>query len=282
MWSEVVLRVYSPMDMLFLRLCITSVLLYLLFRKKLQKIAKTDYVLVFLMAFCEPFIYFVGESYGIKYSGAGFASIMIALIPLLTPVAATIFLNIKSHWLVFVGLIVAFIGILMMILGGQFQLIVDIRGILCLSLAVISAVGYAMCVVKVSQRYNNFTIVFVQTFIAAVLFCPLFFTFGWSEFIHTPFHYEVYVNLLLLAVLGSGLAFLCFVESVKRIGPVKTTMFSNFIPIITAIGAYFIMNESIKHNQLIGIFIVIVGLFIGQWNDLKTVIQKKVHNHQKE
>ncbi|MDR1951094.1 MAG: DMT family transporter [Bacteroidales bacterium] len=265
-WSQSVLEVYSPVTMVFIRLTLASVFLYAFVKlaKKLQKFEQKDWWLMILAAFFEPFLYFLGESYGILHSSASFAAIMIALIPLITPLAAWLVLGTRSNLMIVVGLVVSFGGISYMVLGDNFELTVDIQGVLCLSLAVLSAVFYALCIQKLSVKYNNYTIVYYQTILGALMFLPFFIGMGWKEFRTVPFDFAIYGNLLMLAIFGSGVAFICFVASIKQLGAVRTYLFSNLIPIVAAIGAYFLLGEVFTSQKIIGIGTVIFGLFVSQ------------------
>jgi drug/metabolite transporter (DMT)-like permease len=272
-WSEQILTVYSPITMTFLRMVLASIILYIFskFTKKLQKIERKDFRWIILIAFCEPFIYFIGESYGILHSSASFAAIMIALIPLIIPLGVWLVFGTRSSWAILAGLAISFSGILYMILGEGGKLLVDIRGVLFLLLAVFSAVAYSLLIQKMSQKYNAYTIVFYQTFLAALMFLPLFLGFSWKEFRSVPFDISVYKNLTMLAIFGSGVAFICFVSSVRIFGAVKTALFSNLIPIFTAVGAYFLLNKLFTWQEVIGICIVISGLFVSQMKWKKNV-----------
>ena len=265
-WSEQILKVYSPITMTFFRLCLASLFLYIFVKstKKLQKFEGKDFRLMFLAAFCEPFLYQIGESYGILHSSGSFAAVMVALIPLIVPIAMWIVFGTRSSWTILLGLVVSFAGILYMILGDNFELIVDVRGVLFLLMAILSAAVYVVCIQKLSTKYNNFTIVYYQTFLSALMFLPLFLSTGWQEFRSIPFDVSIYGNLVMLAIFGSGVAFICFVESMRRIGAVRTQLFTNLIPIVTAIGAFFLLNKIFKWQEIIGMGIVILGLFISQ------------------
>jgi drug/metabolite transporter (DMT)-like permease len=265
-WSEQILKVYQPITMTFIRLSLAAIFLgiFITVTGKWQKMERHDWRLILLIAFCEPFLYFIGESYGIIHSSASFAAIMVALIPLITPLGAWLFMGIRSKWTVFVGLAISFCGILYMILDGSGALLVDIKGVLFLLLAMFSSAAYALCIQKISHKYNNFTIVFYQTTLAALMFLPLFFAFEWREFQAIPFDWDIYKNLTMLAICGSCIAFVCFVESIKQLGAVKTVLFTNLIPIATAIGAYFMLNKTFTWQEVIGIGLVIFGLLISQ------------------
>ena len=275
-WSQSILDVYTPITMIFVRFTLASVFLFAFVKlaKKLQKFDRKDWRLMIFAAFCEPFLYFIGESYGIVYSSASFAAVMVALIPLITPLAVWIVFGTRSSWMVILGLLISFSGILYMIFGTNFELVVDIRGILFLSLAVVSAVFYVLCIQKLTKKYNNFTIVYYQTVLGAVMFLPFFVGLGWQEFRTVPFDFTIYRNLVMLAIFGSGVAFICFVESIKQIGAVKTQMFGYLIPVVTAVGAYFLLNETFTTQKIIGIGVVVLGLFVSQIKWRRSSLQR--------
>jgi len=265
-WSKGILEVYAPITMIFVRMTLGSLFLYVFSKlaKKLQPIQRKDWGLVLLTAFFEPFLYFIGESYGLLHASATFAGAIVALIPLIAPLALWLVYGIRTNLSVILGLVISFGGILYMLLGRNFELTVDIKGVLFFSMAGISGVFYLLCIQKMAQKYNNFTIVTYQTVLGALMFLPLFLGFEWQEFRSIPFDWSIYKDLTMLAIFGSGVAFICFVESIRKIGAVRTQLFSNAIPIVTAIAAYFLLGEIFTSQKIVGICVVILGLFISQ------------------
>jgi drug/metabolite transporter (DMT)-like permease len=86
-WFKQAFLVYKPITIVFLRLVIATVLLnvYIKVAGKKQKIDKKDYKLFLLLAFFEPFCYFLGESFGLTFVSATVGAIIISTIPLFTP-----------------------------------------------------------------------------------------------------------------------------------------------------------------------------------------------------
>ncbi|MDZ7775239.1 MAG: DMT family transporter [Bacteroidales bacterium] len=87
-WSSIVFEYYSPVTTLMMRLLISTSLMFLglwIFGM-FERIKKEDTALFFLSALFNPFLYFLGENYGIKYSSATISAVVIAAIPVFTPV----------------------------------------------------------------------------------------------------------------------------------------------------------------------------------------------------
>lgn len=89
-WFKIAFLAYNPITVVILRLIISALLITIIAAslKRLQKPTKKDFRLFLLMAFFEPFIYFLGESYGLKYVSPTVAAVIVATIPLFTPLAA--------------------------------------------------------------------------------------------------------------------------------------------------------------------------------------------------
>src|SRR5665811_173266 len=100
-WFKIAYQGYNPITVVIFRLAISAVLITLIARglKRLQKPSRKDFRLFVLMAFFEPFIYFLGESYGLKYVSSTVAAVIVGTIPLISPVAAWYFYREKIKWM---------------------------------------------------------------------------------------------------------------------------------------------------------------------------------------
>ena len=67
-----------------------------------------------------------------------------------------------------------------------------------------------------------------------------------------------------LAVFASTLAFICYTIGLKELGVSRASVYSNFIPVFTAIFSYFVIGEMIGNQKIIGMVVVLAGLFLSQ------------------
>ncbi len=79
-----------------------------------------------------------------------------------------------------------------------------------------------------------------------------------------PLNGEIISSMLLLAVFASSLSFVFFAHSVKLLGISKTNIFSNLIPVFTALFSYFLLSESFSLHKIIGVLIVIGGVYLSE------------------
>ncbi|HRR62705.1 MAG TPA: DMT family transporter, partial [Paludibacteraceae bacterium] len=80
--------------------------------------------------------------------------------------------------------------------------------------------------------------------------------------------HESILALILLAIFASVVAYVLFASVLRRIGVVRSNVFSNLIPAFTAIFTWLILREPLSILKLLGIAIVISGLFVSQLNKL--------------
>ncbi|MEA3444978.1 MAG: DMT family transporter, partial [Bacteroidota bacterium] len=79
-WYKEIYQFLKPITVIFLRLIISSVILLIAtsLMGRLQKIEKKDIKLIMVLAFFEPFLYFVGESFGMSYVSPVLGSVIIS------------------------------------------------------------------------------------------------------------------------------------------------------------------------------------------------------------
>jgi drug/metabolite transporter (DMT)-like permease len=267
-WVKVVYEAYGPLTTVLFRLLISSglMLVFTTLSRKLQKIQPGDLKLFLLLAFFEPFLYFMGESYGLKYVSSTVASVIVATIPLFSPVAAWYFYKEKLSKTNLYGLFITFLGVSLVVLDTSFNFTASPLGVSLEFLAVAGAIGYASVLKGISQRYNTFTIITYQNLLGAIYFLPVWLSFEMNEFMQVPFQTEAFWAIIKLAIFASTFAFMLFTYSVRNIGINKSNIFINVIPVFVAVIAYIVLGDQLNFHQMVGIAIVISGLFLAQIN----------------
>jgi len=265
-WGKQALDIYPPSTVVLFRLSIAALILFVFAKwtKKLQKIKKSDYKYFFLLAFFEPFLYFVGESQGLKLVSSTFASVIIATIPLFIAIISFFFLSEKISIINLIGVFISIVGVLMIVFTKNMNLSAKPIGIFFMFLAVFAAVGYTLVIKTLIEKYNIFTIVSWQNIIASIGFIPLFLFFDFKQFIQIGFSWQALEYIVLLAIFASNGAFILYTYTIKYIGITRAGVFSNLIPIITAVLAFFILDEKLSLMKYSGIAIVVIGLIITQ------------------
>jgi drug/metabolite transporter (DMT)-like permease len=265
-WVKEVYIAYGPLTTIFFRLIIATalMLIYGWVSKNLIKIDKQDYRTFLLLAFFEPFLYFMGESFGLKYVSSTMGALIIATIPLFSPIAASRFHGEKLSARNFIGIFLSFIGVGIVVFDNSLHFIASPLGIALEFLAVFSAIGYTVILKGLSHKYNATTIITYQNFIGIFFFLPFWLIFESNTMLTTPFHLPAIIAICKLALFASTIAFILYTFSIKNLGINKVNIFINIIPVLTAVFAWYILGEPLTLRKIVGITVVIAGLLIAQ------------------
>ncbi|MBK6282295.1 MAG: DMT family transporter [Draconibacterium sp.] len=282
-WFKIAYLGYNPVTVVIFRLAIAAVLITIIaaFLKRLQKPSKKDFRLFVLMAFFEPFIYFLGESYGLKYVSSTVAAVIVATIPLISPVFVWYFFKERLKWMNIAGLALSFFGVGLLVINDSFQFDASPLGVGLEFIAVLAAIAYSLVLRNLVSRYNTLSIIAYQNIIGVVLFLPVWLIVDFNDFISRPFHAEAFRAIILLAVFASTLAFVFFTQSIRQIGVNRSNSFINLIPVFVAILSFFVLKEELGGQQIIGILVVVAGLFLAQIKRKRNFKNQKgfeVHN----
>lgn len=267
-WFKIANKTFQPITIVFIRLFFSVILLttYLIIAKSFMKIRQGDLKLFLLLALFEPFLYFLGESYGLTYVSATVCSVLISTIPVFATIGAWLIFKEKLKMINYAGIILSFIGVLVFILNRDGTISYNIKGLAFLLFAVLSAVGYNLTLSRLVGKYSPVYIVSVQNLIGATLFLPLFLITDFRQFIHISLSFNMFLPIIALAAFASCGAFILFAYSVAKIGILKANVFTNFIPLFTALFAFMLMGDKLTFQNILGMVIVITGILMSQLN----------------
>ncbi|MCL2041183.1 MAG: DMT family transporter [Bacteroidales bacterium] len=270
-WSTIVFEYWNPVIVIFFRSLFSSALLFLMLRLlgKSAKIEKKDRKRIFILAMFNPALYFLFESFGLLHSSPTISAGIVALIPVFISIMAFFVLNERLWGWNIAGIVLSFSGVWMMLINKEMAFEAKWYGIVFLFLAVASAVCYSAFIRRLSLKYNPFVIVAWQNLIGALLFLPFFLLFGVKQLATTPITTELVASFLLLLIFASALAFPFHTFVISRIGVSRASIFSNLIPVITAIVSFFMLKEPFSVYKITGILVVVGGVFLSQIGRIK-------------
>jgi drug/metabolite transporter (DMT)-like permease len=275
---------FKPITIIFIRCYFASIFFTffcLIAYKKSFFIAKKDLKIFIGMAFFEPFIYFLFETYSLDLCDASVVSVIIATIPLFVALMAVLIFKEKLSVLNFFGVVLSISGIVVMLWRSFWDAGFSYFGILLAFGAVFSTIGYNYFLKKVPASYNPIVVITWQNIIGLVAFLPLVLIMNNTESFVSQYHALCYFNtihdmknlgfLLILAIFCSTIAFIFYIDSLRNLGLARTNIFVNLIPVVTAVIAYFVLDEKITILKILGITIVIVGIFLVQFKRKETL-----------
>ena len=262
---------FRPISIVTFRLAVSLIFLFgfaLLF-KRLKRIQRGDLKWFLFLALSEPFFYFLGEAYGLTRVSATVGAVIISLIPLIVPFASYYLFREKLTFMNYIGLGISFGGVLLVVLVRSGGISADIKGVLLMFIAVLSAVAYTMIVKMMADRYNPITITAYQSLYGLIMFIPLFLILELPHLDLSRVNTNSLIAVGYLGVFGSGICFILITIGIRELGAARANIFGNLIPVVAAIVSFILLKESMPLLKILGIFLVIVGLFLSQAGSLK-------------
>lgn len=236
---------------------------------KFQLLRKKDFPLFLLLAFFEPYIYYVGETFGLTMVESTLASVIVSTIPLFAPVFAFLLLKEKISWLNVAGILVSLAGVFFVIYEPSGGFNANPWGVALLFLAVFAAICYSTTLRKISDYYHTVNIIFYQSLLGLLFFVPTTLLAEGKTLTTMQLSLHSITALLMLAVFASVIAFVLFAWAVREVGVNRTNVFVNLIPVFTAVFAWLLLDEKITALKWGGIVVVVLGLFVSQAGKLK-------------
>ncbi len=274
------LLVYPPLTLIVLRFTLAVFLMLvigLIFRRNeilgLQCIAKRDIPLFILGGLFQPFLYFIFETYTYQsFDSPTIAEALLSTQPVFAPIFAFVLLREHITRNNIIGIVLSTIGMLMLLLmGAENFTLGNPWGILLAFLTVSMSVSYSVVLRRIPSRYSPLSIVFYVQLISLILFYILWGTTHLSPLTSQLSTFNAQLStlnsllaVLYLAVLASVAAFILFCYTVRKIGVTRANVFNNIRPVFTAILMWLMFDERLPVWKMIGIIVIIIGLFISQ------------------
>ena len=249
-----------------MRLAIASAVMLpaLALTRRLQRIRKEDVKWFLLLALCEPFIYPLCETNGVRLVSGSLASVVIATIPLFVPFGMWAAYRNRISPMLLIGVILSLGGVFLMLNGELDVQGTTLNGLLFLGGAVFIAVVYTLLLVKVVDKYHPLVVTTWQNVIGLAYFLPLMLAFDSSALPLLSWSPKMLLLLLVLGLFCSTLAYAGYNYGVRNLGASEACIFNNAIPIFSLIAALLIGQESFSWGKLVGMCIVIAGVVISQ------------------
>ena len=257
-----------PVSLAFFRWATASVLILPLAFKKLRgewKIIKNNLRYLLITAFTgiaifNTFIYIAGHS----TSAINMALIGTTSSPVFVIIISAIFLREKIKPIRIAGMLFCLAGIIVLLSKGSWNTLLSFQfrsGDLWVLFSALSFAIYNI-LVKRKPRELSSTIFLSSLFWLGTFMLLPFFLYETST---TPAINWTPDLLLIILYLGLGtsvIAFLLWNAAIQKIGPVRTSLFGNLIPIFASIEAIWLLGESLSYVHLVSGCLVVIGLLL--------------------
>jgi drug/metabolite transporter (DMT)-like permease len=231
--------------------------------KKLSKVQKKDIPSLFLLGFIGIVIYHLALNYGEQYISAGTASLIIATIPLFVVILAVIFLSEKITLNIILGITFSLSGVVIISIFGNEGITLEIKyisGALSVLVAALVGAGYTVAGKKLLQRYSPLSLTMYAFLIGSI---------GMIPFINQSLFNEVsqmslvgWGAVFFLAIFPTVICYVLWYVLLDIKAASEISIYLYFIPILSTIIGYFVLDEKITLLFILGGSLVLLGLYI--------------------
>lgn len=278
MFSKMALENHSPVELISFRFLLAfSAMSILVFFKVLKVDFKGKNIRnLFYLSLAQPILYFLFESYGIKYSSSSQAGIMVALIPIFVAVFGFIFLSEKASLTEIFFILLSIFGVGFIAYAKATDASSSLLGIAYLMGAVITATAFNIISRKISSEFTSVERTYSMMFFGAAAFniINIFINIrnGTMADYFEPLQDPTFlIALLYLGILSSIIAFFLVNYSLTYLEASKASVFTNLATVVSIITGVVFLNESFALKQLIGSAMILTGVFGTQYSGSKKI-----------
>lgn len=258
----------SPFTITFFRLLIALIAILPLGYRSVKKHHKHFYAYkmpLFIMSVTGVALFHTFIYGALQFTSTTNVAVLETVIPVITMSLSAWLIKERLTRVQKAGVFLSMVGAIWVVLEGQFLKMneltwnigdgVMLGAILCWSI-------YSIYVKKYMSKLPKYGALFIMICMGVIILLPMM-LFEWLIVgVPSLFHIQYIWSLLYLGIFPSVIALLFYNDAVQKLGASTASIFLNFLPIFTMIGAYFWLEESIKVSQLIGAMLVITGVII--------------------
>lgn len=253
-----------PADIFFVRFVMAYCCMLCISHKRLFANSVADELTLVGLGLMGGSVYFLVENMALLHSTASNVSILVSTTPLVTAMLLAIFY--KSERLsmrqIF-GSILAFVGVVLVVLNGQFILHLNPLGD-ALALGASFTWGfYSLFMRRIMGRYSADFITRKVFFYGLVTILPYFaFVNPLNIDLLTSGNMTIWSNLIFLGIIASTGGYLLWNWVMRKLGAVKSTNFIYLQSLVAMVAGHVILGERITFMAIAGAVILIAGMIL--------------------
>lgn len=244
----------------------SAVFVYFRFHHTWTSVAREDRSALFRAGFVANVLYQIAFIVGLSLTTAGNSAVLLSTSPLWT-----LFFNARLHKerispAMWIGMAVSLCGVIMIIIGSgkklEFGSMALVGDVISLTAAMLWALNTNLQK-PLLARYPSIQVTLVMLSVGAtgltLAAIPAAISMEWTSL---PWLY--YVAAAVSGALSIALANVLWSVGVKRLGPGRTSSFTNLVPVIAFAVSYVVLDEQIFLIHIIGAVVTILGVWLAR------------------
>ncbi len=231
-------------------------------QKKSFAINVRDHGWIFILAFIACVHLWIQVT-GLQWTTASNTGWIIGTAPVFMAILSAFFFKEKMSLIQISGIIVSFLGLLLLVSKGDISSIdlINNKGDLLIIASSITWSFYSIVNKKITFHYSPIMTTLYMFLFVAVLISP--FTIN-SENINAVMNLSVggWMSILFLGILCSGVAYALWAQSLSEMSASRVGVFLYLEPFVTFFGAWLLLNEQITILTLVSGLVIFSGVVL--------------------
>lgn len=255
----------TPTEIFVARFSIAYLSLLLVSRFKVRYTGWRDELLFVVCGIAGGSAYFIAENTALELTLISDVAVLVSIAPLTTALMGAIFYRDERITLLTgVGMVIAFIGSVMLALKDGFVWGDSILGDMLAILAAFVWAFYSMALKRLNRTYTTLFITRKLFFYGVLSALPLLALEDTQLDMATLKQPEVWGNMLYLGLICSMAAYFIWGITVKRIGAVRASNYFYLSPIISMIAAALWFGERTNAVAYLGCVLILAGVVMAE------------------
>lgn len=276
------LTVATPLESLAHRFTIAGIValgIYGWIPKRTRIITKKHVVLLFLLSFQYPLLFFSFQVFGLRYASSLEAGILQSLVPVMVVLLSMVVLKEYASSIQWMGILLCVGGVLVIVSqnfsGSQSS---SLLGVLYLSLSTVAIAFYQVLVRKLRSVFHPFELVVVSMVTGLVVFNGLAIierlstgtTHPYFQAFQSP---QFLWSILFLGVLASIATAFLSNYVLHHLTAIQTSVFGNVSTIVSIAAGAFVLGETFTLAHFLGTLLILFSILLV--NQSTTKLQTK-------
>jgi len=202
--------------------------------------------------------------YALNYTQVINAVLMLAAIPAATIVLSSLMKIEKTNIFQILGLLLSIIGIGSIISNGDIEKIISLsfnKGDLWMLVCVITWSLYSTLLKKYKFKFSQFTLIQLMVSVGIIFLIPQFF-YEKSIGLELNLNKAFFLILFYVVMFPAIAAYYCWQKGIEIIGPNRSTMFIQLMPLFSAVMAIIIFKEKFELYHFAGATFILTGIYL--------------------
>lgn len=255
---------FPVFSLVFFRFLIATAIIFVIMIRVEDnwKITKKDLKMFLTLGIVGMVGYHVFFFLSLKFTTATNSSLIGAINPIVTTVLACIFLKEKVNRKNIIGILMSLLGVILITTNGNLSLLLSLKfniGDILMIIAVICWASYGILSKKALEVYSPIKITSYAFLTCTIILVPfVILEKPWTFIQDTTIN--GWISILYMAIFPSVFGYLIQQMSNKKIGPTKTSLYINLVPVFSMILAFFILGEEISIIKIGAGILIISGI----------------------